>query len=240
MDSAFKAAGDVYDELSAEQRRLEEDLRRLLGRSARDAEPLVPLRRSRLRRLHAGAEALTSAAPAAAKSRRKEIPRLGGAFHGASRRSLGAGLLRRVAPASTRAARFIASSSDCCAGCSPARRRRLLPAAEPRRGRRRARAPGIAGAVARACSSAAICICWNALSTSTVGSLPRPLETSFGKAMIRPTMMIWMMHERHRAPVDLAGRHAARSRLRGDPVDVVLRSARRCAGRTARSRTAGA
>ena len=60
---SFKAAGDVFSELSAQQRRLEEDLRRLRGLAAR-REPLVPLHRGRLRRLHAGAKALSTAATA--------------------------------------------------------------------------------------------------------------------------------------------------------------------------------
>ena len=82
MDAAFKEAHGAVQRAERQQPGLEEDLRRLRGLSAR-REPVVPLHRSRLRRLHAAAEALIAAsAPDTARSVQleSENPALAGFF----------------------------------------------------------------------------------------------------------------------------------------------------------------
>jgi TRAP-type mannitol/chloroaromatic compound transport system substrate-binding protein len=60
MNAAFKESMALYDELSRQERELEEDLRRLFE-VPRRPEPVVPLHRGHLRPLHASPEALKGA-----------------------------------------------------------------------------------------------------------------------------------------------------------------------------------
>ena len=176
MDAAFKEAMALYSELQRQQPGVEEDLRRLLATSARDAEPVVPLHRGRLRRLHAARR--SSERRARLRPQRQKAPRSRGAFScGPRRRATSSACPARI----ERRIASIGSSSAVGVGAR-------------RAGRTGGRGRGV-GSIGRVASprpplrlqhlrSPCRCRASASLSSQSV--------TEPGKAMMRPTMMSWM------------------------------------------------